>query len=340
MRPRAGHHDIDVDHDVDSYDPGPATAPRPPAAAPPAPPGPGPWVDQADDGGDDGQAALISAPMKVAPDSSEAYAEIERLRDVLVPQAEAAMPGTQILVTGQTANFADFFEMRDTYTPIVFLFVLGLSFLLLLIVFRSLVIAVKAILMNLLSVGAGYGLIVWVFQEGNLTGVLGFQQTDVIEAGLPLFMFAILFGLSMDYHVFVLSRIREHMDDGLPTRLAVERGIADTAGVVTSAAAVMVSVFAIFATLSMLEMKMMGVGLAAAILLDATLVRLVILPAAPIFLPNLAHAPRRPLHSPSPLRTAHSPCPRVHALPRAPRAPPGGPLIVIEVARWRGWSAA
>jgi uncharacterized membrane protein YdfJ with MMPL/SSD domain len=141
------------------------------------------------------------------------------------------------------------------------------------------VVPIKAIILNLLSVGAAYGVLVWVFQDGHLTGLLGFEPIGGITSWLPLFLFVILFGLSMDYHVLILSRIREAVDGGMPTDKAVAYGIKATAGVVTSAAVVMVAVFAIFGTLSALEFKQMGVGLAVAVALDATLVRAVLLPA-------------------------------------------------------------
>ena len=161
----------------------------------------------------------------------------------------------------------------------MFAFVLTLAFILLLVTFRSIVVPIKAIVLNLLSVGAAYGILKLVFQDGRLEGVLDYQSVGGITSWLPLFLFVILFGLSMDYHVFILSRMREAVDRGMRTDEAVAHGIKSTAGVVTSAAAVMVAVFAIFATLSMLEFKQMGVGLAVAILIDATIVRAVLLPA-------------------------------------------------------------
>ena len=162
--------------------------------------------------------------------------------------------------------------MRDR-APLVIGFVLLLSFLLLLVTFRSLIVPIKAIVLNLLSVGAAYGILVAVFQHSWAQGLLGFKSDGAIESWLPIFLFVVLFGLSMDYHVFILSRVRELWERGVPTEQAVEQGITETAGVVTSAALVMVAVFAIFATLSGLDMKQLGVGLATAILLDATLVR-------------------------------------------------------------------
>ena len=160
--------------------------------------------------------------------------------------------------------------------------------------FRSIPLAVVSTLLNLASVGAAFGVLTLVFQHGWGSGALDFTSPGFVIDWLPLFVLVVLVGLSMDYHVFVLSRIREHREKGLPARLAVERGITDTAGVVTSAAAVMVSVFAIFATLSMVEMKMMGVGLSAAILIDATVIRLVMLPSILVLLGDRAWWPRRP----------------------------------------------
>jgi uncharacterized membrane protein YdfJ with MMPL/SSD domain len=167
-----------------------------------------------------------------------------------------------------------------SHAPLVFAFVLALCFVLLLVTFRSIVIPVKAVLLNLLSVGAAYGLLVLVFQHRWAEGLLGFHSNGAITSWLPLFMFVILFGLSMDYHVFILSRVKELHDEGMSTEEAVAAGIKRTAGTVTSAAVVMVAVFAIFVTLHTLDIKQMGFGLAAAILIDATVVRGVLLPAA------------------------------------------------------------
>ena len=163
--------------------------------------------------------------------------------------------------------------------PLVFVFVLALAFLVMLVAFRSVVIAVKSIVLNLLSVAAAYGVLVLVFQHGLGKELLGFEYTEGVMAWLPVFLFVILFGLSMDYHVFILSRIREAYDRGMKTEDAVAHGIKTTAGVVTSAAIVMVFVFSIFATLSLIMMKQFGVGLATAVLIDATIVRGVLLPA-------------------------------------------------------------
>ena len=182
-------------------------------------------------------------------------------------------------VTGEAAATADFSQMMKTKTPIVFAFVLGLSFLLLLFTFRSIVIPIKAIMLNLLSVGASYGLLKLVFQDGHGEKLLGFESNGAITSWLPLFLFVILFGLSMDYHVFILSRIREACKSGMSTEKAVAHGIKTTAGTITSAAIIMVVVFADFATQSSLDMKQMGVGLAFAIFVDATIIRGVLLPA-------------------------------------------------------------
>ncbi|MDQ3512652.1 MAG: MMPL family transporter, partial [Chloroflexota bacterium] len=228
----------------------------------------------------DNEIALISVPMNLDPNADAATDAIGQLRGDIVPPVEAALPSGQILVTGITANNVDFFEMRDAYTPIVFLFVLGLSFLLLMVVFRSLVVAAKAIVMNLLSVGAAYGLIVWVFQQGNLIGLFGFQQVEVIEAWLPLFLFSVLFGLSMDYHVFLLSRIREHYDHSHRNAESVAVGLQRTAKIITGAALIMVAVFGGFASGRLVFLQQMGFGLGVAVLLDATIVRSILVPAA------------------------------------------------------------
>src|SRR6266508_6611897 len=166
-----------------------------------------------------------------------------------------------------------------SHAPLVFGFVLLLCFLLLLLMFRSIVIPLKAVVLNLLSVGAAYGMLVLVFQHHWAEGILGFHSNGAIASWLPLFLFVILFGLSMDYHVFILSRVKELVDGGMPTRSAVQQGIRTTAGTVTSAALVMVAVFAIFITGHTPDLKRMGLGLAAAVLLDATVIRGVLLPA-------------------------------------------------------------
>jgi uncharacterized membrane protein YdfJ with MMPL/SSD domain len=173
----------------------------------------------------------------------------------------------------------DFNDAMIGHLPYVFAFVLSAAFLLLLITFRSLVIPIKAIALNLLSVASAYGLLVLVFQNEWAESLLGFESNGAIAAWLPLFLFVILFGLSMDYHVFILTRVREAFDRGMRTEDAVAHGIKSTAGVVTSAAIVMVAVFSMFALSSELQMKQMGIGLAAAVLIDATIIRGVLLPA-------------------------------------------------------------
>lgn len=242
----------------------------------------------------------ISGPMSVAANRAGTVAVVQlslagqgtdaasnralaTLRDRLIPDTLGQVPGVTARVTGQTAQSKDFGDLLSARTPWVFAFVLGLAFLLLLATFRSLVIPITAIALNLLSVGAAYGVLTLVFQHHWAEGLLGFKwigsHPPGVTSWLPLFMFVILFGLSMDYHVFILSRIKEARDRGLSTRDAVSQGIGSTAGVVTSAAAVMVAVFAIFATLSLLELKEFGVGLAVAVLIDATIIRGVLLPA-------------------------------------------------------------
>ena len=188
----------------------------------------------------------------------------------------------------------DWVERERAALPLVIGTVLLLTLLMMGFAFRSAPIALVSTVLNLASVGVAFGILTLVFQHGWGAGVLDFTSPGFVIDWIPLFVMVVLVGLSMDYHVFVISRVREHVQRGLPTRLAVERGISDTAGVVTSAAAVMVSVFAIFATLSMMEMKMMGVGLSAAILVDATLIRLVILPAVLVLLGDRAWWPTRP----------------------------------------------
>src|SRR5439155_23890560 len=204
---------------------------------------------------------------------------LKTLRDDILPATVGRVPGATFAVTGNTAQSVDQNSLLKSKAPIVFGFVLIFAFGLLLVSFRSIVIALKAILLNLLSVAAAYGVLIAIFQYGWGEGVFDFTSNGGIAYWLPIFLFVILFGLSMDYHVFILSRVREAHDRGLSTEEAVTHGIKTTAGVVTSAAIVMVCVFSVFATLSMLIFKQFGVGLAAAILIDATIVRAVLLPA-------------------------------------------------------------
>ena len=211
---------------------------------------------------------------------SRSNTALSALRDDIIPSTVGALPESEVAVTGTTAYTRDFKQQMKTVAPLVFGFVLLFAFGLMLVSFRSVVIAVKAVLLNLLSVGAAYGVLVLVFQHGWGKGLLGFDFTGGIDPFLPILLFVILFGLSMDYHVFILSRIREAHDKGMSTDEAVAYGIKSTAGVVTSAAAVMVAVFAIFATLQAMILKQFGVGLAAAVLIDATLIRAILLPAS------------------------------------------------------------
>jgi RND superfamily putative drug exporter len=189
------------------------------------------------------------------------------------------LPNTEVVVTGITAGTYDFNTQMRTRLPYVFLFVLGLAFVLMLLSFRSLTIALTAVALNLLSVAAAYGILVSVFQHGWFAGVLGFQTNGAIVSWLPLFLFVVLFGLSMDYHVFILSRIKELHDSGETTSDAIRIAITRTAGTVTSAAIIMVAVFGLFATLSIIQMQQLGFGLAIAVLIDATIVRAVLVPS-------------------------------------------------------------
>jgi uncharacterized membrane protein YdfJ with MMPL/SSD domain len=229
---------------------------------------------------DQGTVALVSLPIQGDGQDAKSNAALGTLRDTLVPATVGKIAGADVGVTGQTAQSKDFNDQMKGSAPLVFAFVLGFAFILLLKTFRSIVIAVKAVLLNLLSVAAAYGALVLIFQEGWGKGLLGFSATGPIVAFLPIFLFVILFGLSMDYHVFIISRIREAYDRGMSTEEAVAHGIKTTAGVVTSAAAVMVVVFSIFGTLQFMFLKQFGIGLAVAVLLDATIVRAVLLPSA------------------------------------------------------------
>lgn len=223
--------------------------------------------------------ALYSVPVSGDPTGDETIAAIKRLRNEYIPQAFAGVEA-EALVTGATAASVDYFDVTDSYTPIVFVFVLGLSFVLLTVVFRSLVVPLKAIIMNLLSVGAAYGLLVLVFQKGVGNELFGFQQVDIIEAWVPLWTFSILFGLSMDYHVFLLSRIRERFSQSGDNAESVAFGVRTTAGMITGAALIMASVFGGVATGDLVMFQQMGFGLAVAVLLDATIVRSVLVPAS------------------------------------------------------------
>jgi uncharacterized membrane protein YdfJ with MMPL/SSD domain len=257
-------------------------------------------------GGADGRGASLELPLAGTGDNAASRRAIKILREDLVPATLGRVPGVETAVTGATAEDVDFTRQMKHGVPYVIAFVLVLAFLLLLVAFRSIVVPLKAIALNLLSVGASYGVLVLVFQHGWAESLLGFESDGAIISWLPIFLFVVLFGLSMDYHVFILSRVREAVDGGMATRDAVRYGITVTAGVVTSAALVMVGVFSLFGSLSTLDVKQAGVGLAVAVLLDATIVRAVLLPSSmellgewnwylPRFLERL---PRAPIEAP------------------------------------------
>jgi uncharacterized membrane protein YdfJ with MMPL/SSD domain len=227
-------------------------------------------------------------------------AALANLRTRVIPATIDTVPGVHAYVAGQTAGSQDFNQTMKAHLPLVIGFVLGLAFLLLLITFRSLVIPLKTIVLNLLSVGAAYGVVTLIFQDGYLRSLLGAQNIGGVIDWLPLFLFVVLFGLSMDYHVLILNRVREEHENGLSTTDAVAEGLKSTAGVVTSAAIVMVAVFSIFIVLPEITYKQLGVGLAIAVLIDATIVRAVLLPSAMTllgewnwYLPSWLHPRRR-----------------------------------------------
>ena len=266
--------DIVIDGDIDS--PPVQQAIRELQASLAAHPGlqvaPGPIVN------DSGDLALLTVVVPGEPRSQAAVDVVKSIRGQYVPAAFDAVDA-ETFVGGVTAEATDVFSIVRQYTPIVFAFVLGFSFLVLMLVFRSIVIPIKAVIMNLLSVGTAYGLMVLVFQKGG-ADLLGFQHAEVIDVWIPLFLFAILFGLSMDYHVFLLSRIRERYDQTGDNAEAVAYGLRSTAGLITGAALIMVAVFGSFATGKTIINQQVGFGLAVAVLLDATLVRSVLVPAS------------------------------------------------------------
>jgi uncharacterized membrane protein YdfJ with MMPL/SSD domain len=228
----------------------------------------------------DGTVALVSIPTEGSGNDEQSTAALDVVRNELVPATIGQVDGATVNVTGMAAQSQDFKDLVADRLPLIFGFVFLLTFLLMLFTFRSIVIPIKAILLNLLSVGAAYGILVLVFQEGYGEDLLGFTSNGGVTSWLPLFLFVILFGLSMDYHIFILSRVREAYRAGMTTTEAIRHGISTTAGTVTSAAVVMVVVFSVFVTLSFLDFKEMGVGLAAAVLIDATIIRGVLLPAS------------------------------------------------------------
>jgi RND superfamily putative drug exporter len=253
----------------------------------------------------DKTVAVVALSVKGSGTDAASERSLEVLRSEVVPATVGRLAGAEVAVNGLTAGSKDFIDVMTSRLPIVFGFVLSLTFILLLLTFRSIVVPIKAIVLNLLSVGAAYGVLVLVFQDGHGEKLLDFQSVGGIAPWIPLFLFVILFGLSMDYHVLVLSRIREAVDRGMSNDDAVAHGIRSTAGVVTSAALVMVAVFGSFALASDQVAKQIGVGLAAAILIDATIIRAVLLPAGMkllgarnwylpkrlSWLPRLEHAP-------------------------------------------------
>ena len=229
---------------------------------------------------EDGTVAKVDVPTRGTGTDAASTNALDDLRDDIIPATIGQVGSATVNVSGDAAMSADSASQLNSRLPLIFAFVFGLAFLLMLVTFRSIVIPIKAIILNLLSVGAAYGVLVLVFQNGHGESLLGFTSNGGIANWLPLFLFVVLFGLSMDYHVFILSRVRELYDRGMTTDEAIRQGISTTAGTVTSAAIVMVGVFAVFVTLSFLDFKEMGLGLAVAVLIDATIIRGVLLPAS------------------------------------------------------------
>ena len=243
--------------------------------------------------GAEGRALVVDVPLAGHGTDSVSDQALAALRSQILPATLGKVPGISYAVAGDTASNDDFTRQLHDRTPVVLGLVALLAFMLLLVAFRSLAIPLVSIALNLLSVGAAYGLITLIFQDGRLQGALGYASFGGIISWVPLFMFVFLFGISMDYHVFILTRIRELWSRGSSSRDAVVDGIASSAGVVTSAALIMVAVFSIFATMSLLDLKILGVGTAAAVLIDATTVRGILLPAALALLGERAwYAPR------------------------------------------------
>jgi putative drug exporter of the RND superfamily len=226
-----------------------------------------------------GDAAAIGVEVAGDKTGARALDAVRHLRRVEIPRAFAGTDA-RVLVGGDTADNVDFIDAMNAWLPFVFVFVLGLSFVLLTIVFRSIVVAATSIVLNLLSVGAAYGLVILVFRHGIGSGLLGFQRIDAIEAWVPLFLFSVLFGLSMDYQVFLLSRIKERYDATGSTTDAVVYGVSSTARLITGAALIIVAVFSGFAMGDLVMFQQMGFGIAVALLIDATIIRSVLLPAA------------------------------------------------------------
>ncbi|MFK0154431.1 MMPL family transporter [Streptomyces sp. NPDC090493] len=239
-----------------------------------------------------GDVVVVRVPLVGKGTDDTSNASLERLRDKVLPATLGKVQGIDYAVGGKTATPYDFAHQLNSRSPVIFVFILALAFVLMVVAFRSWAIPLVSILLNLLSIGAAYGVLTWVFQSGHLGSLLGFTSYGGVVAWLPLFMFVILFGLSMDYHIFILSRIKERWLGGADARAAVIGGISSSAGVVSSAAVIMIGVFTVFVSLSAIEYKMMGVGMAVAILVDATVVRGVLLPAAMTLLGDRAWSPR------------------------------------------------
>ncbi|MGW3130805.1 MMPL family transporter [Streptomyces sp. NPDC001123] len=239
-----------------------------------------------------GDVVVVRVPLVGKGTDDTSNASLEKLRDKVLPATLGRVQGIDYAVGGKTATPYDFAHQLNGRAPVIFVFILALAFVLMVVAFRSWAIPLVSILLNLLSIGAAYGVLTWVFQDGHLGSLLGFTSYGGVVAWLPLFMFVILFGLSMDYHIFILSRIKERWVGGADARAAVIGGISSSAGVVSSAAVIMIGVFTVFVSLSAIEYKMMGVGMAVAILVDATVVRGVLLPAAMTLLGDRAWSPR------------------------------------------------
>jgi putative drug exporter of the RND superfamily len=281
----------------------------------------------------EGRALVIQVPLAGNGTSAVSTNAVVTLENEILPSTIGKVPGASFAVTGDTASNHDLRSTLHSRTPIVFATVALLAFVLLMLAFRSLTIPLVSIALNFMSVGAAYGLVTLIFQDGHLQSVLGFTSFGALIPWVPLFTFVMLFGLSMDYHVFILSRIRELWSGGATAKDAIIDGVGKSAGVVTSAAVIMVAVFSIFATLDMIDVKMLGVGLAAAVFIDATLVRGVVLPAALALLGEHAwYLPRKLSWLPGRgLACERSPLP---ALPRAPAvaAPLPVPVPVLAAA--------
>jgi putative drug exporter of the RND superfamily len=278
----------------------------------------------------DGKALVIQVPLAGNGSGTVSNNAVLKLENQILPSTIGKVPGASFAVTGNTASNYDLRSTLHSRTPIVFGTVALLAFILLMLAFRSLTIPLVSIGLNFLSVGAAYGLVTLIFQDGHLQSVLGFTSFGALIPWVPLFTFVMLFGLSMDYHVFILSRIRELWSGGASAKDAVVDGVGKSAGVVTSAAIIMVAVFSIFATLDMIDVKMLGVGLAAAVFIDATLVRGVVLPAALALLGERAwYLPRCLSWLPGRgLACESSPIPAPVRAPRVLAPPPPHPVPV------------